>query len=260
MSRGCSTQQVSETARPAPYFDRNGITLYCGSAETVLPHLPRQSIDCLITDPPYCSGGATAAERSADPVTKYCHSGNALGKPSFSGDSRDQRSFVRWCTDWLRDARPLLKPSAYVLVFSDWRQLPTMTDVLQCAGLHWRGLIAWDKGRGARAPHKGFVKHQCEYVIWGTEGRVRKRLDAGPFDGCLHHAVRVKDKHHITGKPTPLMRDLVQLCPAGETVLDLFAGSGTTGVAALQTGRKAILIEQSEEYCEIAARRLDRGE
>lgn len=153
-------------------------------------------------------------------------------------------------------ARRHCKESAYCLSFIDWRQLPLMTDIFQSAGFVWKGLIAWNKGRAARSPHKGYFRHQAEYVVWGTNGKVPRLTDRGPFDGVFSIPVVQSDKHHITGKPTPLMQELVRCAPAGGLILDPFAGSGTTGVAAIAEGRRAILIEQSEEYCEIAARRL----
>ena len=66
----------------------------------------------------------------------------------------------------------------------------TMTDVLQAAGFVWRGVVPLNKGRGARAPHKGYFRHQCEYVVWGTNGRCRKAEHAGPFEGCIAGRVR----------------------------------------------------------------------
>ena len=90
----------------------------------------RQSIDAVITDPPYCSGGTTAAERARDPGAKYCQGGNTCGRPSFGGDTRDQRSFAYWCTLWLSLSRAACRESAYCLVFIDWRQLPAMTDAI----------------------------------------------------------------------------------------------------------------------------------
>ncbi len=244
-------------ALPRPYFERGSIRLYHADALDVLPVLPAASVAALVTDPPYCSGGLSAAERTRDPIVKYCHEGNACGRPTFSGDARDQRSFAFWASTWLRLSRRVVRPGGYALVFSDWRQLPTATDSLQAAGFIWRGLIAWNKGRAARAPHKGYFRHQCEYIAWGTNGSCSAAEASGPYDGCFEEHVLRADKHHLTGKPTPVMRRLIECVPVGASVLDLFAGSCTTGVACALTGRAFIGCELSEEYCEIGARRLE---
>lgn len=225
----------------------------------MLPGLPAASIDALITDPPYCSGGMSIAERQRDPRQKYCQSDNDQGRPSFAGDARDQRSFIFWCTTWLRLSRRVIKPGGYALVFIDWRNLPAMTDAIQAAGYTWRGIVPWNKGRSARAPHKGYFRHQCEYVVWGTVGECAKATHAGPFDGCINQAIIRKDKHHMTGKPTPLMRQLVECVPPGGTVLDLFAGSCSTGVAAALEGRGFVGCEQSIDYCAIGSKRLEKA-
>lgn len=201
-------------------------------------------------------GGNSAAERARDPIVKYCQNGKTVGRPTFSGDMRDQRSFTYWSTLWLSALREKAKESAYCMIFTDWRQLPAVTDAVQAAGWSWRGVIAWNKGRGSRAPHRGFVRHQCEYIVWGTNGRVPKLTDRGPFDGCYDHKVKQSDKFHMTGKPTPLLRELVKVAPVGGTVLDPFAGSSTTLVAASLEGRKSIGFELSEDYCDISIERL----
>src|SRR4029077_11671767 len=137
-----------------------------------------------------------------------------------------------------------------------WRQLPTASDALQAAGFLWRGIIAWDKTAAARAPHKGYARHQCEYVLWGTHGPCRASTHGGPWPGCHTVSVRQADKHHMTGKPTELMRRLVEMTPPGSTILHPFAGSGTTAVACLRTGRRCVAIERDATYAAIARRRI----
>lgn len=258
-SEGKNRGDAIEACAPAgvrPYFSEEGVRLYQGNAMRLLPRMKRECVDLVLTDPPYCSGGQTASERGADPVAKYAHSNDARGRPTFTGDHLDQRAFIRWCGLWLEDCLQVAKPSAYLAVFIDWRNIGALIDAVQISGWHWRGLIVWNKGLGARAPHKGFVRHQAEYVVWGTKGRVPKRLDAGPFPGVYNYTVKKSDKHHLTGKPTPLLRDLVKLAPAGGLVLDTFAGSCTTARAAKLEGRRSINFELSSEYCEIGARLL----
>lgn len=230
--------------------------LYHADAVQLLPELPDACADAVITDMPYSSGGRTHAERVASPASKYCHDGKTLGRPVFTGDNRDARSLGFWATLWLVECQRLVADGGYVLLFTDWRQLPLMTDVLQAAGFVWRGVISWNKGSGARAPHKGYFRHQCEYLVWGTNGPCPKAEHAGPFPGCITEPVRQTDKFHMTGKPTALMRQLVQVVPPGATVLDPFAGSGTTAVACELEGRRCISIEKERAYADIAAQRI----
>ena len=230
-------------------------TLYEGDCLDILPAMPRQSVDAIITDPPYSSGGLHKAARSRDPVKKCVQSGTRRFYLTFSGDHMDQRSWQFWMLLWLRHAVRLLKPGGRFCMFIDWRQLPSATDLVQAAGITWRGIIPWDKGRGTRAPHTGYHRHQCEYVIFGTLGDVGRADGRGPFEGCLRCSVP-SNKLHPTEKPVAILRELVRAVPPGGVVLDPFAGSGSTLVAAVSEGYRAIGIEREPEYCEIIRQRM----
>jgi site-specific DNA-methyltransferase (adenine-specific) len=232
-------------------------TLRHGDALPELLAMPENSVDAVITDPPYSSGGFTRADKANTPSKKYQQCGVARVYPEFSGDNLDQRSYTAWSTLWISECVRVLKPGGYFMVFTDWRQLPAMTDAVQAGGVFWRGVIAWNKGRGSRAPHKGYFRHQCEYIVWGTKGQAVKLTHDGPFDGCISVSVRQADKFHLTGKPTALMRELARPVPPGGIILDPFAGSGTTGVGALQEGRRFIGIEREAAYIDIARERLE---
>lgn len=214
------------------------------------------SFDAVIADPPYCSGGATQSERNREPTAKYQQGGQALQWRTFPGDNRDARSFAFWCHMWLTECHRALRDGGYCLVFTDWRQLPNVTDIVQSAGFIWRGIIAWDKGLGARGPHKGYFKHQCEYIVWGSKGALPIAEHGGPWPGCIHAPVLQRDKHHITGKPTALMRELAKIVPPGGRILDPFAGSATTGVGAVLEGRSFLGIEYDPVNVEIGNARL----
>lgn len=230
------------------------VTLYRGDCFEILPILP--AVDAVITDPPYASGGMYRADRVKNPCEKYQQSNCQTRWKTFSGDSKDQLSWVRWCVAWL--GMLPVREGSYVLSFIDWRQLPALTDAFQWAGLLWRGIVAWDKGLGSRAPHKGYFRHQAEYLVWGTAGKCSSATHAGPYPGVFQVPVLQRDKFHMAGKPTALLRELVKICPPDALVLDCFAGSGTSGVAALAEGRRAILIEKDAENFDVACGRVEK--
>ena len=221
----------------------------------ILPLLPAASIDALITDPPYSSGGLYASERSATSRRKYEQTTLLKHRTDFAGDQRDQRAWTRWCVEWLRLVYRALKPGAVVAIFSDWRQVPALTDALQMADLVWRGTAVWDKTEGAR-PVPGRPRNQSEFILWGSKGTLSRDRPVPVLPGVHREPVRQQDKHHLTGKPLALMRWLCKLCVPGGLILDPFAGSGSTGAAALLEGRRFLGIERDARYHAIAEKRL----
>lgn len=225
-------------------------------ALTFLQSLPDASVDALICDPPYSSGGATRGDRSIGTTLKYKQTGVKVERPDFIGDNRDQRAYLAWCTVWLSECLRVLVPGAPVCLFTDWRQLPTTTDALQCGGFVWRGLFVWDKGPAAR-PSMGRFSSRCEYVVWGSNGPMPEREGVGCLQGLYTCHQTDDDKHHLVGKPTAIMKHIVCICPPGGIVLDPFAGSATTGIACLLQGRRFVGCELSPEYHAIGLERLE---
>ena len=241
------------------YYRDSHVTIYHGEALDSLRHLESSIVDAVVTDPPYSSGGLHRSDRNRPPSKKYVVGGTLLVRPEFSGDNRDQRSYLLWSHMWMTECLRIARQGALIATFTDWRQLPTTTDALQVAGWVWRGIVVWDKTEGSR-PQIGAFRHQAEYVVWGSAGPMRDPWPGAPAQpGVLRHVVRQADKHHITGKPTALMEDIIAVVPPGGVVVDPFMGSGTTLVAAKRMGRRAIGIEIEERYCEIAAKRLSQG-
>jgi site-specific DNA-methyltransferase (adenine-specific) len=228
--------------------------LYQGDCLEILPGISAP-ISAVITDPPYSSGGMTAAARSKPTSKKYIKSGL---HPGFGGDNKDQRSFTHWMALWLSLCLKKSQEGAYLMVFSDWRQLPATTDALQAGGWIWRGNVVWNKTQSSRPPGPSFFRHQCEYIPWGSKGPL-SRNGHGPWPGCYRYRVMQSDKFHQTGKPTPLLEKLVKVCNPGDVILDPFMGSGTTGVAAVQAGCRFVGIEADPHYFEVAMSRIEEA-
>ncbi|MFF2954107.1 DNA-methyltransferase [Kitasatospora sp. NPDC057965] len=229
-------------------------TLHRGDALTVLKSLPDGSVNAVITDPPYNSGGRTSSERtSRDARAKYVTSNSAHDLKSFPGENRDQRSYRSWLTELLTEAYRASTEHSVAMVFSDWRQEPTTSDALQMAGWTWQGTIPWIKP--ASRPRKGGFKQSAEFITWGVKGTLDNSR-AIYLPGHFTASQPRKDRVHITQKPLEIMQQLVRICPEDGTVLDPFTGSGSTGVAALREGRRFVGVELSPHYAEIADQRL----
>lgn len=247
----------------APRSTAHGVRLFEGDSLAIVPQMidAGERFRAIVTDPPYSSGGMFRGDRAVAPLKKYLpdeYHARYSGK-GFSGDTMDQWAFYHHALVWLSQLRALADERAVLLCFIDWRQLPILSNAIQAAGWIWRGIIPWNK-TGAARPQKGYYRAQCEYILHATAGSLggeQERGDELPCaEGFFTYPVTHKDKFHPTGKPTCLMRDLLQIFVSGERVLDTFAGSGTTGIAAAEMGIEATLIEKDAHNCEVIEQRL----
>jgi site-specific DNA-methyltransferase (adenine-specific) len=160
-----------------------------------------------------------------------------------------------WSALWMGAALDLANPGCVLSCFTDWRQWTPTTDAMQAGGWVWRGVVPWTKP--AARPCKGRFAASSEFIVWGSAGPM---ADDGPCHRGHWEGQAPSDREHVTQKPLELLQMLVAIAPPEGLVLDPFAGSGTTGVAALLSGRRFIGVERTEEYAAIAARRLSEAE
>lgn len=230
------------------------IRLFCGEALELLADMSDNSVDAIITDPPYSSGGAFRGDRMRGTVDKYVRNDAiATCRDEFSGDNRDQRAFAAWCAMWCLRCHDVAVPGGVLAAFIDWRQLPTLTDAVQCGGWVWRGLGTWHKP-GVRM-QRGRFSASAEYVVYASRGLPNEGEDS-PQNVFACAPVPGDEKTHVAEKPVEVMRWVVGLCRAGGIVLDPFMGSGTTAIACDHTDRSFVGFEKDEQTLEKAIARI----
>ena len=217
--------------RVTPYYQDESVTLFLGDCREVLPALG--AFDVLLTDPPY---GIGAAKRSFISHKKGVKS--RLGVATDYGDSDwDNSPPPAWL---LEQARSMCQWS--VIFGGNYFDLPPT----KC----W---LVWDKDNG----DSGFA--DCE-LVWTNLDKAVRRLTYR-WNGMLQQpGVPREFREHPTQKPEAVIRWALSHVPDPfDSVLDPFAGSGTTLVEAKRRGKRAVGIEREERYCEIAAKRCAQG-
>lgn len=242
-----------------PVYDQDGITLFQGDCREILPHLGRQSVSAVVADPPY-------------------------GDTSLGWDKP-----VR---GWVPLLTPLLRDSASLWCFGSLRFF--LAKIAEFAGWNLAQEVVWEKHNGSSSAADRFrrvhelavhfypagakwsrvfklpqttpdavrktVRRKARPPQWGEiAGHTFESQDGGPrlmrsvipVRSCHGHAV------HPTQKPTGILEPLIRYSTQpGGLVLDPFAGSGSTLVAAKSLGFRAIGIEANPAYCEVAIARL----
>jgi site-specific DNA-methyltransferase (adenine-specific) len=231
-------------------------TLYLGDALEILPTIT--GVDAFLLDPPYSSGGQFRGDRTAKTSAKYIQTGSEFTcRVEFAGDNRDQRAFLAWSALWFGYMLKASNPGATVCAFTDWRQLPTMTDAIQAGGWVWRNLVTWWKP-GIRM-QRGRFSSSSEYIVYASNG-VPIEGERSPQNVLQYAPVGGDDKEHIAEKPVRLLHDLLGVTLPDGVVCDPFMGGGSTGVACVQTGRRFIGLEIDPFHFETALRRIEQAQ
>jgi DNA modification methylase len=235
-----------------PYYQDESATIYRGDCLEIMAEL--ETVDHAITDPPY-SGHVHGKNRRGGSAHRGAavSDGRELGFESLSDEVMASaaghigRLVKRW-----------------VLVFSDVESTSAWRSALSAVGLEYLRTGVWVKP-GSTPQFTGDRPAPGFEAITICHPAGRKRWNGGGGHAVwIHPIVAGGSQHparlHTTQKPESLMVELIHLfTDPGELILDAFGGSGTTAAAAKRLGRRCILIEREERYCEIAAKRLAQG-
>ncbi|NKD88750.1 site-specific DNA-methyltransferase [Haematospirillum sp. 15-248] len=225
------------------------VSLAESDALTALASITAGSVDAIIIDPPYCSGGFTEKDRV-----------NASGHMSvrslnwFRNDNMTTTGLVWLLRSVALEAHRTLKDGGSLCVFCDWRMTAALAPALESSGLRWRNMVVWDKcfmGMGS-----GPFRPRHEIILHFLKG---KGMTGSSCVGNViaEKRVSVKAKRHATEKPQALLETLIRATtPEGGTVVDVFAGSGSLAEAAISTGRRAIISEISASHIQTARERI----
>ncbi len=201
-----------------PYHEEPSVTIYHGDCRQIVPLLPK--FDLLLTDPPYGIG------RDGSKASTSSHG----GRKAYDFLDWDKHRTPNWLIQMLIDAadKHIIWGGNYFV-----GALPP--------AMKW---LVWDK----------------QQRIAGSDGELAWTSLDGALRICTLNRVELMldIAQHPTQKPEKLMRWCIAQAGEVTTILDPFAGSGTTGRAAKDLGKTAVLIEREERFCEIAAKRLSQ--
>ena len=223
-----------ELRRKDLFYDHAGMTIVHGDALAVLPSLPAESVDFVLTDPPYLVDyrGRWDGEKKA-----------------IVGDSDST-----WVRPAFSEIFRVLKKDSLVVTFYGWPHADIFAGTFKEVGFRLVSHLAfvknvWGLGR--------FTRNQHETAFLLAKGRP-KLPETSISD--VFEWMRDPDAVHPNQKPLLGMRKLLATyAKENGVVLDPFLGSGTTLRAAKDLGMDGIGIEVEERWCEVAARRLAQG-
>lgn len=240
-----------------PYYDHSGVRLFLGDCREVLPELGL-TFDCAVADPPY---GETSLAWDKWPsgwpavVASCTRSMWCFGSLRMFLDRRDEFSSWKLSQDvvWEKHAGSSFVADRFKRVHEhalhwyagDW------------AGIHHIAPRAPSglPNRGRAVLGRGKPSHTGEVASRGWEDDGTRQRGSVLYVPSMHGTAI-----HPTEKPLGVLDPLISYaCPPCGLVLDPFAGSGSTLVAARDSGRRAVGIEANERYCEVIARRLEQG-
>ena len=246
------------------------IPLFQGDCLEYMKNIPDESIDLVVTDCPYklVAGGVTIEQRKDECSgifrKRVISDGSSISNKWLKKNEDDVPSAARTgkmfshnditFSQWLPDVFRVLKDGSHCYIMINGRNLKKLQIDAEKVGFKFVNLLAWKKNN--LTPNRYYMQ-QMEFILLLRKGRARSINNMGTSN-CLEIPNIIGKKKHPTEKPTELMQIFIEnSCDKYDTVLDPFMGSGSTGVACIQTNRNFIGIEIDEEYFNIAKNRIE---
>lgn len=222
-----------------PYYEGPLVTLYHGDCVDVLADLRPASVNTVLTDPPFFMPAQNYAGRDT----------------SWQQSWSDTSILGTWWSVVAEAMTRTVKADGHLMAFCDDASYPVFYPAVYT---RWPNIacLVWDKQR----PGMGTAWRTSSELIIAARQRSAHWAGGAPGSVLRFSPVHPSERRHPVDKPEALLRALIEpTTPPGGTVLDPFAGGGSTLSAAASLGRKAIGVELEERYCEAIARRFDQG-
>ena len=208
--------------------------IYNTDCARLMSKINSQSVDLILTDPPY---GICYKSKS-----------RRLSRQTVAGD---EAPYI-W---WLKEADRILKDDGSLLCFTRWDVLGAWHTAIEYAGLRVRSCIVWDKGVHGMGNTKAAFAPQHELCLFATKHDFEFK-SGRPTDVIRVGKLASSDMIHPTQKPVELFEQLINVTTLpGALVVDPFAGSGTTAIASINTGRHFICSEIDHTHFTASCRR-----
>ena len=217
-----------------------------GDCLSALPNL--DDVDHIITDPPY------------EAIMHKNFSG--LKKLRNDGEGREVNDLGFDSIDGIRDnVTPMMKTicNGWMLLFCTPEGVSAWRDAIEAAEAKYKRACVWVKPDAAPQFNGQGPAMGAEMLVTAWCGKGHSKWNGGGKRGVFTHNTNQPDRDgtHPTEKPLPLMMELVHLFTnPGDTVLDPFMGSATTGLACMKLGRKFIGVEKDDKFYDLACRRI----
>ena len=227
---------------------------HCGDAVGTMSKMPSESVDVVVTSPPYNLKNSTGNGMKDGRGGKWSRAALLDGYADY-GDNMPHDEYVNWQRECLSEMMRLVKPEGAIFYNHKWRVqaglLQDRSDIVE--GFPVRQIIIWQRAGGINFNPGYFVPtYEVVYLIAKKSFRLAKKANA--HGDVWRFTQELKNEH-----PAPFPLAFADRCVAsttGQVVLDPFMGSGTTALAALQNGRDFVGIELSPDYCQLAKERL----
>ncbi len=260
-----------EIVEQKPYFKKDNFTLYHANSLDFLQTLPENSIDMIFADPPYflSNGGFSL------------HAGKRVSVDKGQWDaSNGLKKDFEFHLAWTKACHRILKPGGTIWISGTYHSIHQCGFALQVNKFHILNDIAWFKPNASPNLSCRYFTASHETLIWARKDKSAKhKFNYGlmkngdwPDDFIKKPGLQMRSVwaiyppkkeekifgKHPTQKPIDLLnRIIVASTNEGDTVLDPFAGSSTTGLAAVLNDRKFIGVDTENKYLDLSIKRLD---
>lgn len=249
------------------FYETDESQIICGDSLKILPKMKPECVDMIFADPPYFL--------SNDGIT--CQGGKmvSVNKGSWDeGKSVDEKH--KFNRKWIKLCKRVLKPNGSIWISGTLHNIYSIGMALEQEGFKIINNITWQKTNPPPNLACRCFTHSTETILWAQKNDKKSRhffdyqkmkeLNGGKqmkdvWTGSLTKPSEKKEGKHPTQKPEYLLERIVLASTKeGDAILDLFCGSGTTGIVAKRLGREFVGIEQEKEYAELTVRRIKRLE